>query len=317
MFRTSACLWFVLAAVPAYADQNVVVVLDDSASMNQSMRNNRRLAKMQTAKDALLTVLESLPAETRIGIVLLNGGWGSDRWVYPLAPVDTARLRAGIQRIRAHGGTPLGARIKDGCDTLLALRGKEHYGSYRLLIVTDGEASDGDLVERYLPDILSRGIWVDVIGVDMASDHSLATQVHAYRQADNPRDLIGAIREFTAEFSDDDPDANQADVELLAAFPAEVATAALEALAQPRNHPIGEQPPPEPDLPPEVLDAPDQAQSLDPVPVAPSQPPSGRSGSSGGSVAFGSVCAGLSCVAIFGVLVGILYMVASSSRRRR
>ncbi|NQT14730.1 MAG: hypothetical protein HQ582_18390, partial [Planctomycetes bacterium] len=161
--------------------------------------------------------------------------------VYPLAPVDAAALKAGIQQIGASGGTPLGERMKEGCDTLLALRDDEHYGSYRLLIVTDGEATDGKLVEEYLPDILSRGIWVGVIGVDMAGTHSLATKVHTYRRADDPQALVEAIREFMAEY-DEDAGADQLDVALLAAIPDEVATAALKALSEPRNHPIGAQP---------------------------------------------------------------------------
>jgi len=310
MLRKSACLWFLLAAVPVYADQNVVVVLDDSGSMNEQMRSNRRLTKMDAAKEALLKVLEGLPTDTKVGIVLLNGGRGTNRWVYPLAIVDPARLRAGIQRISAHGSTPLGERMKEGCDKLLSLRNEEHYGSYRLLVVTDGEASDGDLVERYLPDILARGIWLGAIGVDMDGNHSLATKVHTYRKADNPEDLIGAIREFMAEFPDDDTDADQADMELLAALPNEVATAALEALAQPRNHPIGEQPPGVAEEMPPTTTAGE--------PAAPYGQPTQRPEQVAKQMYLGGLCGGLACVAIAGALIlAALFVVGSASRRKR
>ena len=107
--------------------------------------------------------------------------------------------------------------MKIAADALLQRRSEQHYGTYRLLVVTDGEANDMDMLETYLPDILSRGITVDVIGVDMARQHSLATQVHSYREADNPQSLTAAIEEVFAE-SSDDSDAGESDFELLQGF---------------------------------------------------------------------------------------------------
>ena len=76
--------------------------------------------------------------------------------------------------------------MKKGADTLLKARKSQYgYGSYRLLVVTDGEASDPGLVERFTPDIISRGIITDVIGVDMNKAHTLATKVHSYRSAND------------------------------------------------------------------------------------------------------------------------------------
>jgi len=227
------------------AGQNVVVVLDDSGSMDARMRSNPTLSKMDVAKRALLTVLEQLPADARIGIVLLNGDWHSEHWAYPLATVDRAKLRTAINQISAGGGTPLGEYMKVGSDAILSLRDKEHYGSYRLLIVTDGEATDAHLVQAYLPDILSRGVWIDVIGVDMAGNHSLATQVHTYRKADDPASLEQALFEVFAESAGDASDATASDFEVIASIPDELAAAALQALSQAQNHPIGEKAPEE------------------------------------------------------------------------
>jgi hypothetical protein len=266
MFQKLAFLWCLLATTTVHAGQNVVVVLDDSGSMNDRMARNYNQAKMDAAKPALLTVLEELPADAKVGVLLLNGGWRSDRWVHPLATVDAAKLRKAIQGIKAHGGTPLGERMKEGCDALLSLRDKEHYGFYRLLIVTDGEATDSDLVVRYLPDILSRGIWVDVIGVDMARDHSLATEVHTYRKADDQDSLEQAIAEVLAESTGDSRDAGQSDFEIIASIPEGLAAAALEALSASGNHPIGEEPPLAPDVQADV------ASGARPGPVVPGDP---------------------------------------------
>jgi hypothetical protein len=228
----------------APANQHVVVVLDDSGSMADNMRG-RSESKMEAAKKALITVLEQLPEDTVVGVLLLNGRVNGQPWVIPLGPIDKQGMRSAIQGIRTRSGTPLGKFMKIGADALLELRDERHYGTYRLLIVTDGEASDKRLVERYLPDILSRGISVDVIGVAMRGDHSLATKVHSYRRADDPDTLTQALSEVFAETSGNDQDtAGVSDFEFLAGFPDEVAAAALVALSETDNQPIGESRPP-------------------------------------------------------------------------
>lgn len=239
----SALVGVLLAAPCLWAGQNVVVVLDDSGSMGMRMRSDPATQKMDAAKHALIEVLERLPADTQVGVVALNQGAGDRAWIVPLGRIDQASMRSAVEGIRHAGGTPLGRFMKIGADALLALRERERYGTYRLLIVTDGEASDPDLVERYLPDILSRGITVDVIGVDMESDHSLATKVHSYRRADDPESLTRAISEVFAESVEDGRDTGESDFEMVAGIPSELAAAALAALAQSGNHPIGEAPP--------------------------------------------------------------------------
>ena len=299
------------AAATAQAGQNVVVVLDNSGSMKAAMRSDLRTTKMDAAKKALLVVLEKLPADAKVGIVLLNGNWKPDRWVYPLGPVDLPRLRGSIGGIRAQGATPLGACMKAGADALLTLRAKDYYGSYRLLIVTDGEANPNDrpLVERYLPDILMRGIWVDVIGVDMAAKHSLATKVPVYRRADDPASLEKAVAAVFAESTGDARDADESDFELIAAVPNEVASAALDALATSGNHPIGERPPPP---------APETTQRQPVLPAQPGMPgqlpPAPPSATWSVLWTMGSVCC---AVGLFFVLVVIVGLVAASKRRSR
>ena len=215
---------------------NVVVVLDDSGSMNERMRNDRSTTKMDAAKNALVTVVEQLPANAHIGIFMLNDGW-----LVKLGPVDKAQVINAIQNTSAGGGTPLGRSMKQGADALLLKREKEHYGSYKVLIVTDGEAGDRRLVDRYLPDILARGITVDVIGVDMRGNHSLATQVHTYRRADDPKSLETAVKQVFAE-SSGDSDTSEEDFELAAAFPEDMAMEVISSLTDSGNHPIGETP---------------------------------------------------------------------------
>jgi hypothetical protein len=158
----------------------------------------------------------------------------------PLGPVDMLAAERAMAQVGAEGGTPLGQFMKVGADELLIRRARNHYGTFRLLIVTDGEATDPDLVDAYLPDILSRGLNVDVIGVDMPATHSLATRVHTYRKADDANSLVQAVNEAIAETGDNRTDVKETDFELVQAIPEEMAGGLLTALAESGNHPIGE-----------------------------------------------------------------------------
>jgi hypothetical protein len=216
---------------------NVVVVVDASGSMGAPMGGSTR---MSVAKDALKQVLEQIPDTTHVGILVFPRG----NWVYPLGPRKESMLAGAIDSIQSGGGTPLGDYMKRGADALLEARKKQFgYGTYRLLVVTDGEAGDARQVEAYTPDIISRGITIDCIGVEMASRHTLATKVHSYRNANDPESLKQAISEVFAEVASGDagPGGENA-FELIADLPEATASAMLKSLSTSGNQPIGEVP---------------------------------------------------------------------------
>ena len=212
---------------------NVIVVVDASGSMGTPMGGTDR---MSVAREALKQVLGQVPESTHIGVLVFPRG----DWVYPLGSRVEQRLNNAIDSIRSGGGTPLGSYMKRGADALLEARKKQFgYGTYRLLVVTDGEANDRNLVEGYTPDIISRGITIDVIGVDMESEHTLATKVHTYRSADNPDSLRQAITEVFAEVSSADTGQTDEDAfELIADLPKQTASEMLKSLSTTGNDPI-------------------------------------------------------------------------------
>lgn len=243
--RLSAWLGAVLAATSAMpfgqaqvqVTDNVVVVVDASGSMGGPMGGSTR---MSVAKDALKQVLEQIPDTTHVGILVFPRG----NWVYPLGPRKESMLAGAIDSIQSGGATPLGDYIKRGADALLKARRKQFgYGTYRLLVVTDGEATDRGKVEAFTPDIISRGITIDCIGVEMASRHTLATKVHSYRNANDPESLKQAISEVFAEVASGDagPGGENA-FELIADLPEATASAMLKSLSTSGNQPIGEGP---------------------------------------------------------------------------
>ena len=247
------CIAILLLASPvlgqdvtsAVYHDNVVMVVDGSGSMNDywsGTRNN----KMDIAKDAMRTVLTTVNENTQIGIVVFNGS--RTTWVYPLGPKNDAALMGAIDSIQTGGGTPLGTNIKTGADELIAQRQKQFgYGSYRLLIITDGQASgwgEEQKMVEYTPEVMARGINVDVIGVDMGEEHVLAEIVgDNYRAADDPEALTKAITEVFAEVNRKDAGDSAEDFKLLEGLDPSLAKEMIRALVKPHNHPIGAKPP--------------------------------------------------------------------------
>ena len=195
----NAFSWIVFAismfASVANAELNVVVLLDDSGSMQDSMRGTS-VRKIDAAKSALMKVLQQVPPDANVGVLVLNGLGGAGEWIIELGPMHSRDVSQAVNRIMARGGTPLGEFMRESANALLQLRDRQKYGDYRLLIVTDGEANDGYIVDAVLPRILQKNIVVDVIGVDMQRNHSLATRVDSYRRADDPESLTLAISEI-------------------------------------------------------------------------------------------------------------------------
>jgi len=234
----------IISATSTEADQyqdNIVIVLDASGSMNESIGGTK---KMDAAKSALWEVLKGIPDTTNVGLLVFSGSSITDDWVYPLGPRNRAKLFEAINLPQPGGGTPLGKYIKTGADRLLQQRQKQYgYGSYRLLIVTDGEAQDRNLVNKYVPDVLSRGITVDVIGVGMRKEHILATMVNSYRKADDPESLKEAISQVFAEISAGGTDTvSEEAFEVLEGIPDELAKEMIKALSSSGNYPIGTKP---------------------------------------------------------------------------
>jgi hypothetical protein len=274
----------------------VVVVLDDSGSMKQPMANGTR--RIDAAKQALSAVLAQLPADTRVGVLALNTRLDGEPWIVPMGPISASNWQARIAEIRPEGGTMLGQFSKVAADELLKLRATDRYGTYRLLIVTDGEATDPAVLSSYLPDILARGLTLDVIGVSMASEHSLSSLAHSYRSADDAESLTAAISEVFAETAGDDQ-STQSDFELLEGLEDGVAEEVLKSLATVNNDPIKE-----------VQLTADQGSARFQLPPSPDQV-------TGGNILGGFICCCGSMFGLFAIAVIVIRAVFGQSKDNR
>lgn len=240
------CLLFLIGVIPGIViagesgTNNVIILLDTSGSMNDPMPGTG-IRKMTVAQEALATVMNQISPDTHVGLLVFSSVNRPDDWVYPLGPLDMPRLTEALSSLTPGGNTPLGIYIKKAADRLLEERQKNFgYGTYKLLIVTDGEAQDRILVDRYTPDVISRGITMDVIGVAMKQDHTLATHVHSYRRADDPQALTQALIQVFAEVGGKDSgNENDEGFDELAAIPEGMASSLITALASSGNNPIG------------------------------------------------------------------------------
>ncbi|MBN2135830.1 MAG: VWA domain-containing protein [Acidobacteria bacterium] len=214
---------------------NLIVLMDCSGSMDGN--------KLVQAKTALRQVLKTLPKNTNFGLLAFGERSG---WIYELGPVNEAKLDKAISALRAEGGTPLGTYMKTAADRLLKQRTEQlGYGTYRLLVITDGEANNEnpDYVDNYTHQIISKGITVDAIGVFMASNHTLANKVHSYRTAKDAASLEKAISEVLAEITEDDTDnIGQDAFQEIAGLTEESADAILKAYPVYNNQPIENKP---------------------------------------------------------------------------
>lgn len=232
---------FLAFSCQVQADDNVVVVLDASGSMSDSIKttDGQRVSKMDAAKAVLKTTLLNLPKNTNVGILVFP----HQGWVYQLGPVETTQLRNAINNIRPRGGTPLGKNMKIGVDALLEARKKNPYGVHRLLIVTDGEANDSYRVDENINLILARGIYVNTIGVAMSKDHQLATKSHSYANAKNPQALLEEVTTALESEITVDNKAGQEAFETVSLLPDESVNIILASVTQVQNQPLGEKPP--------------------------------------------------------------------------
>jgi uncharacterized protein YegL len=221
--------------------QFVVIVLDCSGSMEEDM-GNTDIMKLNAVKQALKEVVAQLPDNSYVGLLTFSAANVSDDWIYPLQPLNKSKLMSAIDKPQPGGGTPLGRYMKIGADALLKERAARHnyYDIYRLLVVTDGQAGDEDKVEAYTPDIKRKGIRLDVIGVDMKTDHILSNMAHTYRSANNPDVLKEEIAQVFSELSGDAFENGEDPYQLIAGLSDSMAIAMIQGITEMDNTPIGE-----------------------------------------------------------------------------
>jgi uncharacterized protein YegL len=219
-------------ASPSFAADNVVVLLDTSGSMDERIGN---VSKMKAAQEALCGVVDRAGPNMHIGVITFQG------WIANLGPVNKESLKQAIRATRASGGTPLGKYIKDAGDALIEARKRDKgLGTFTLVIATDGEATDGDLMDKNIVHCKARGLVIKTIGVGMKDDHALAKSSKVYMRANDPESLKNALNVAVAEVGGGDGSVSDEDFRTIAPLDPKLCGHVITALTSPSDTAIGE-----------------------------------------------------------------------------
>lgn len=176
---------------------NYLILFDDSGSMRRSVANNIR--KIDEAKSALKELFKILPDGINIGLMTLN----KEKPYIELSELNSSNRENFIDQIsllKVRGGTPLVKSIHKAYLYLTKQASKQKsYGSYHLIIVTDGKSGDGDpsyIANKIVDNSL---IQLHAIGFHV-NKHSLNIEgIVDYHTASSASDLEKAFKAVVAE----------------------------------------------------------------------------------------------------------------------
>lgn len=184
---------------------NYYLIVDGSGSMADSQCSGSA-TKLDAAKVALTQFIGSLPQNNNVGLLTFDHSG-----IHEKTPLGQNRsdVIASINSMSPGSATPLFTSIKKGYDALTVQAKKQlGYGEYHLVIVTDGEASDGQDPTPIVTKILyDTPIVIHTIGFCIRSGHSLNVPGETdYRAANNPEELLQKLTEVLAESPEYDID---------------------------------------------------------------------------------------------------------------
>lgn len=173
--------------------RNFYFVFDDSGSMEGQVGTAG--TRIEIAKRATIEFLTKVPADVQMALYALNKGE-----LVALGTDNRDDFVAQVGRLHANGDTPLNAAIRQAVDALVAQRRKQlGYGEFRVIVVTDGEARDGDIAKLAGPYARRARVPLYTIGFLVGKDHALRQFSVSYRAADNEQDLRRSLEEVAAE----------------------------------------------------------------------------------------------------------------------
>ena len=171
--------------------RNFYFIFDGSGSMGDKCAGEK---KIDGAKEAVRAFMKKVPDDVNLGLLVFD-----NRGHQQMAELgaDKKTFLKEIDAIIAGGGTPLAKSIGYGTDRLVEQYKKQlGYGEYRLIVVTDGEASGipqaADYATKHMMPIYT-------IGLCIGDTHPLKKYAVSYRAANNFQDLQRALEETVAE----------------------------------------------------------------------------------------------------------------------
>jgi Ca-activated chloride channel homolog len=189
-----------VALATDYFEENLVVILDMSGSMAESTCKDSSTTKYAASIAAIDSFLNQVPDTMNVGFVVFEDG--SSKVRTPLGKDNRNNIRQVLQQVRPDGGTPLGGAVYDAYNMLTAqAQAQLGYGQYRMLIVTDGAASDEGTLDKNIKFITSQTpIEVFTAGFCIDKGHTLYQPgITEFRTAGNINELKDSMQAVLAE----------------------------------------------------------------------------------------------------------------------
>ena len=188
--------------------RNFYFIFDGSGSMSESLTRqctgDRRFgSRLEGAKWAVEQFLPLTPRDVNLGLWIFDADGNRER--VPLGPGNHETFLTEVRKTRASGSTPLTESIEQGVSRLVQQRDQQlGYGEFRLIVVTDGQATG-----RPLPQAVNyareQRIPIYTIGLCIGEKHELRKYSVSYRAADSIEALKRGLEETLAETNVFDP----------------------------------------------------------------------------------------------------------------
>jgi hypothetical protein len=183
---------------PVLTRRNFLIVLDGSGSMGSSQCSGN-LSKIVAAKQAIAAFATKLKPEDNLGLCAFDSRGVTERSALSL---DRTAFNKALNGVGADSNTPLGTAVKLGYSKLQnQARRQLGYGEYYLVIVTDGEADQGDDPREIVNLMVSESpVVISTIGFCIGEGHSLHRPgLTLYHDATNLEQLHQGLESVLAE----------------------------------------------------------------------------------------------------------------------
>src|SRR5215813_1217497 len=190
--------------------RNFYFIFDGSGSMSESLtkqcKGDKRFgSRLEGAKWAIEQFLPLVPRDVNLGLWVFDAAGNSER--VPLGPDNREGFLSAVQKTKAGGNTPLTESIEQGVNRLVQQRDQQlGYGEFRLIVVTDGQAT-GRPLSQAVNYAREQRIPIYTIGLCIGEKHELRKYSVSYRAADSIEALKRGLEETLAETNVFDPKA--------------------------------------------------------------------------------------------------------------
>ncbi len=178
-----------LAANPM--TDNYLLMLDTSGSMGENVCAGSE-KKIAAAKRAMKAFFRNLGPDVNVGLHTFSD---SVREILPIGKHSANDFDLKVDQLQAQGGTPLRRALKTSEELLRkAAQGQGGYGSYNLVLITDGYSSDGKPYDDARRIAQSTAITINAVGFCTGAGHSLNIAGYTnFSTADNAEQLVESL----------------------------------------------------------------------------------------------------------------------------